>query len=271
MNKTLADRLRVAKDDLRKIDEVIHHSQHSMRVVQQVLAQVKQVTLFAADFDHWIRLLETRATARRMLTGLETQADAQDMVPLGTGRAGFQHVRFIGVQAYLSTKWAIADRIAAVAGHVFCIRNQLQNSRKPPQLLTHFVGDDTAKHTAAMTSYSLKPTFGWPIGLSYSLRNHFFHDGGELDGIDFFDGPSATSAFVISEAGWERVEKRAKSYGVDASQHRVGSAGWPTSPRDDLRTLLDVCERETDDALGILVGSACKALTSHVGFIVGEL
>lgn len=126
------------------------------------------------------------------------------------------------------------------------------------------------KHTAAMPAYSLRATFGWPIGLSYTLRNHFFHDGGALDGTDFFEGPSATSGFKISEDGWDRIEKRARSYGVDATHHRVGAA-WPSAPRDDLRQLIDVCERETDDALGILIGSACRALVSHVGFIVGEL
>ncbi|TMQ07912.1 MAG: hypothetical protein E6J90_42105 [Deltaproteobacteria bacterium] len=109
----LGDRLRVAKDDLRGIEEVVNLSQHSTRVVAPLRDHLKPVFKFRADIDHWIRLLETRRTARRMLERLETIADADDMVPLGLGsmRAGFQHVRFIGVQAYLSTKWAIADRI----------------------------------------------------------------------------------------------------------------------------------------------------------------
>jgi hypothetical protein len=267
MTKPLDERLRGAKADLLKIDQTI---QLSARVVPHVLDEIKRVTAFAADIDHWIRLLATRKAAREMLAGLETHADPQDTVPLGVGRAGFQHVRFIGVQAYLATKWAIADRIALMVGHVLCIRSQLNDPKKPPQLLSHFVGDDTKSKTAAMAFYSLKHTFGWPIGISYSLRNHFFHDGGELDGTDFFDGPTATSGFAISAAGWARVEERAKTYGVDAGHHRVGP-GWPITPRDDLRVVLDVCERETDDALGVLVGSACKALASHVGFIVGEL
>lgn len=272
MSKPLDERLRVAKEDLRKIDEVIQHSQHSTRVVQQVLDQIKQVTTFGADIDHWLRLIETRAASRRLLTGLENQADTNDMVELGKvfGSVGYQHLRFIGVQAYLTTTWAIADRIATMAGHILCIKSQLNDPKRPPQLLSHFVGEDTKSKTAAMAFYSLKPTFGWPIGISYALRNHFCHDGGEVDGTDFFDGPGATSGFRISAVGWDRVEKRAKSYGVDVTQHRAGP-GWPTSPCDDLRAVLDFCERETDDALGILVGSACRALFSHVGFIVGEL
>jgi hypothetical protein len=53
------------------------------------------------------------------------------------------------------------------------------------------------------------------------------------------------------------------------SHHRAGP-NWPTTPRDDLRVVLDVCEREADDALGVLVGSACRTLVAHVGCIVGE-
>jgi hypothetical protein len=268
MSKPLDERLRVAKEDLVKIDATI---QKSARVVPHVLDEFKRVTAFSSSIDHWIRMLGTRAAARGMLTGLVSQADEMDMVPLGVGRVGFQHARCVGVQAYLATKWAIADRIAMMVGHVLCIRSQLNDPKNPPQLVTHFVREEnTKKHTAAMAFYSMKHTFGWPIGISYALRNHFFHDGGELDGTDFFEGPSATSGFAISEVGWKRVEQRAAEYGVDSGHHRVG-AGWPTTPRDDLRVVLDVCEREVDDALGILVGSACKALASHVAFIVGEL
>lgn len=267
MSNSLEKRLRIAKDDLLRIDAAL---QTSTRVVPHVLEEFKKVTAFAADIDHWLRLIETRAVARGLLIGLEKQADAMDRVPLGTVRVGFQHVRFIGVQAYLATKWAIADRIALMVGHVLCIRSQLNDPQKPPQLLSHFVKEDTKKHTAAMAFYSVKHTFGWPLAISYALRNHFFHDGGKLDGTDFFEGPSATAGFAISEPGWKRVEKKAADYGVDSSHHRVGT-GWPAIPRDDLRTVLEVCEREVDDALGILIGSACKALASHVGFIVGEL
>jgi hypothetical protein len=46
--------------------------------------------------------------------------------------------------------------------------------------------------------------------------------------------------------------------------------GWPTTPLDDLRVVLADCEREVDEALGVLLGSACRALALHVGFMLGE-
>ena len=87
---------------------------------------------------------------------------------------------------------------------------------------------------------------------------------------DFFDGPTSASRFVISADGWKRIEEKAATYGAGPSHHRAG-ASWPATPRDDLRSVLDVCERETDDALGVLVGSACHSLAIHVGYMHGEL
>jgi hypothetical protein len=77
MSKPLDERLRVAKDDLLKIDTTI---QKSARVVPHVLDEFKRVTAFSSGIDHWIRMLGTRAAARGMLTGLESQADEMDMV-----------------------------------------------------------------------------------------------------------------------------------------------------------------------------------------------
>ena len=47
-------------------------------------------------------------------------------------------------------------------------------------------------------------------------------------------------------------------------------SNWPQSPQDDLIKLLDICERELDDALGILLGSACGMLKVHLGFMLGQ-
>ncbi len=55
---------------------------------------------------------------------------------------------------------------------------------------------------------------------------------------------------------------------VGRSHHRA--VDWPTSPRDDPRVVLRVCEREMDDALGVLLGSAGGALQAHVGFMLGQ-
>lgn len=268
MSKTLEERLRDAKAVLGKVDAAT--LRHGGKLASEVEKQFKEITAFTSDVEHWVGMVAARKAARALLTGLETQADANDDVPLGGARAKYQHVRLIGVQAYLATKWALADRLAAMAGHVLCVHSSLQNPKKLPQLVTHFISNNGPESkTAAIAIHSLRHSFGWPIAVSYALRNHFVHDGGQLGGTDFFDGPTAAAGFKISADGWGRIEERARTYGVEPKHHR-GGAAWTPSAGDDLRTVLDVCERETDDALGVLVGSACHAILSHVGFVLGE-
>lgn len=267
MNKTLEDRLRDAKMELGKADAAL--LRHATMLPPEVAQQFRTVTAFAGDVEHWIELIGARSAARLLLTGLEAQADANDHVPLGTSRAKYQHVRLIGVQAYLATKWALADRLVGMVGRVFCTPDAGFDVTRPAQLVAQFVQKERKKNTAGALYESVRQTFGWPIGISYALRNHFVHDGAQLAGADFFDGPTAASRFAISADGWTRIEERAKSYGVDPTHHRVGPS-WPTAPRDDLRVVLDICERESDDALGILVGSACRMLVAHVGCMVSE-
>jgi hypothetical protein len=268
MSKTLEERLRSAKDALGTIDAAT--LRNPGRLATEVEKQFKDISAFASDVEHWLQLLEARKEARALLTGLEGLVDDKDCVPFGSGRVKYLHVRLLGVQAYLATKWALADRLVAMAGHVLCIQSSLQNSRKLPQLITHFISNNGPESkTAALAVLSLRHAFGWPIAISYALRNHFVHDGGSLDGIDLFDGPSAAAGFKISKDGWSRVEERARTYGVEPKHHCVAAA-WTPSPGDDLRVILDVCEQATDDALGVLVGSACRSIATHVGFVFGE-
>jgi hypothetical protein len=222
------------------------------------------------DIDYWRSLIQARLTARQMLDGLETQADAADLVPYGSSRAKYEHVRFLGVQGYLATNWAIADRITGMAGLVLCTAESGTNTAVPAQLVSHFLREKRKKAVAGALFDSLRSVFGWPIGLSFAMRNHFIHDGAEIAGAEFFEGRTASSAFRISVDGWTRIEDRAqREYGLDSTLRRAGET-WPVNPRDDLRSALDVFEREVDDALGVILGSASRFLLDHVGFMLGD-
>jgi hypothetical protein len=267
MTKTLEQRLLDAKAELGKIDAAL--GRNASKLPAEVQDQFRGLVGFAGDVEHWLGLLEARAVARHLLDGLEHQADGGDLVALGAKRVKYQHVRLIGVQAYLSTTWALADRLAGLAGRILCTPAAGFDAGRPAQLVAQFIQKDRGKTTAGALYESLRQTFGWPVAISYALRNHFVHDGAQLAGMDFFDGQTAASRFLVSPDGWARIEDRAKSYGVEPTHHRAGAA-WPAAPRDDLRAVLDACERESDDALGVLVGSACRSLAAHVGLVVGE-
>jgi hypothetical protein len=270
MSKTLEDRLLAAKGELAKVEAVLLKHHGTTRIPADVVTQFNELAAFKADVDAWCGMVAARRAARSLLTDLERQVDDDDTVLLGTSRAKYEHVRLIGVQAYLSTQWALADRLVGMVGRIVCTATAGLNAAQPAQLVSSFVNADRKKAPAASFYQSIRETFGWPIALSYALRNHFVHDGGQLEGVNFFAGAASDAQFKISEAGWQRVEDKARSYGVTSSHHRAG-ATWPSAPRDDLRAILDACERETDDALGVLVGSACQALAIHVGYMHGEL
>jgi hypothetical protein len=268
MSKSLEERLADAGVEFAKADAAL--LRNLGKVPLEVGDHFRTLIALGRDLDQLIDLIQVRAAARSLLDGLENDVDSDDLVRLGARRAKFRHVRMIGVQSYLATQWALADRLTGIVGKFLCTPAAAFNDSQPAQLVAQFVQEDgRRKHTVGTVWESIRRTFGWPIGISYALRNHIFHDGGYAASAEFFDGPTATARFAISAVGWTRLEQRTKTYGVDPAYHRVGQ-GWPATPRDDLRTLLDVCERETDDALGVLVGSACRTLVAHVGCIIGE-
>lgn len=223
-----------------------------------------------ASIDYWLALLDARKEAWGFIDGLEDEVDGHGRVPFGKSRASFQAARFLGVQSYLTTTWALTDRIVGSIGRVVCTVDTGRNDQNPTQLVKHFIQKDRKKSPCSVLFYSIRDGYGWPIGVSYAIRNHFVHDGAEYGAEPFFEGSVAGAGFRISREGWARIEKTvATVYDVDDSCQR-DRASWPSTPRDDLREVLAACERELDDVLGVLLGSACHLLMAHVGFLAGE-
>ena len=95
MTKTLQERLLDAKSVLDHVHVAL--GRHPAGLPQEVEAAFRRLVDYRTDIDHWLGMLEARAAARQLLDGLETQADADDCVPLGTARVKYQHVRLIRV------------------------------------------------------------------------------------------------------------------------------------------------------------------------------
>jgi hypothetical protein len=268
MSKTLEQRL---QDSLRKFDEmhlILNRKRGNVHAdVENVLRSFANLRDEIAGI---IELIDVRRSASRFLDALEIKVDEHDNIALNGLTLKYHHVRFIGVQAYVSTTWAIADRITGTVGRILCTQETGSNALSLAKIPVFIKRDIAKKSTAALLVKSVRQTFGWPIGLSYAIRNHFFHDGAQWEGRDFFEGTQAVAAFRISDAGWRLIEQKAiNEYEVNDSCHRAG-ARWPVAPKDDLRATLQVIEQEMDDALGVLWGSAWNSLLGHLGFILGE-
>jgi hypothetical protein len=264
--KGLIERLEQVKLDFGKVELALN--QHGGKIKPNAEEVFRNTLVFQSEIDNWLRLHGARAVAATLMRDLENRCDYNDCVRLGSADIQFDLVRLLCVQAYCAANWSLADRIAALVGRVFCTPNAGSDPWHPAQLVAHFVQKDRSKTTAGTMHEAVRETFGWPIGISYAIRNHFLHDGGQASVVTFFASTSSLSGFQISQDAWGRIEERAKSYGVDATCHRVGPL-WPAAPYADLRTVLSVCEQEMDDALGMLVGSASGLLQSHIQYLTG--
>ena len=63
-----------------------------------------------------------------------------------------------------------------------CPPNAGSNPVSPAQLVSHFVQIEKGKTPAAVVSKSVRHMFGWPLAISYAIRNHFVHDGAQFGG-----------------------------------------------------------------------------------------
>lgn len=269
MSKSLEERLRDAKNVLDDVNAAFGRHPGALKLESEVY--FRKVVDLRSDIDHWIGMLGIRAIALQFLDGLESKADpADDCIQHGDNRIKFQVLRFTGVQSYITTAWALADSITRFAGLVLCISEGGLNEIKPAKLFPHFMTQERKKILAAALCKSIRYNYGWASAILYAIRNHFIHEGAQTLGSCFFAGSSAASAFSISDAGYRLIEDRAqKDHGMDESNRRPGVV-LSITVGGDLREVLEVCQRETDDVLGILLGTACHSLRAHAAFILGE-
>lgn len=262
MTKDLEERLDDADTALGLVTTAL--ARNPGKLVPSAETAIKESVDAQKEMAHWKRLLKMRKASLDVLGDLENQVNADDFVAVGGVHVTFSQARFMMMQSYLTAHWSLADSIVPVAGRILSPAGK-KNSLK----LADVLGLNKNKAFSVVVHEPFLSSFGWPIGLSYALRNHFVHDGASVRGRNFFIGETSTSAFEVSLDGWKRIERKAADYGVDDKCHRRG-AGWLANPTSDLRLVLRDCETEVDDALGTLLGGACAALKAQLAFVLGE-
>ena len=233
------------------------------------LATLQDLTRWRTDLILWRDAVGTRDGAREFLTGLEHRCDAERRVAVGGASMSFQAARLFGMQAYVSTQWALSDRITDFAGRVLCLDAVSKDQRQGAQAVAHFMS--SSKHAPALLQGHLRDCFGWPVGIAYAVRNHIAHDAGVRSGVSFFaSNDPAAAPFEISAGGLQHLQDRAeKEYQVKPEHTRIPEP-WPWSP-DDVRVLLGSCHEALDEALGLLLLSATRSIEVQAGFLLGAL
>lgn len=191
------------------------------------------------EVDRWRDLIIAREDARTFLADLEKRVDGDDRVPFGATRVRFRNARFLGVSAYLTTTWAISDSVTGLVGRVLCTPEAGRNSKSPARLISQFIVRKTSKRDTASALFdSIRQSFGWPAAISYSVRNHFVHDGAQDSGLDFFEGPSAGAAFRVTPSCWANIEQATQDTYEVSTANRRPNVAWPADPPADLRGVL---------------------------------
>jgi hypothetical protein len=230
------------------------------------VSEIKKFDEMAHQLAATCDLIEPRENARKLLQQLPSVTDpSTDIVDYHGTKIPFSNARLLGFQGYLSMTWAICDSITTAIAPLICTGSTYLDRSNPPQLLTHFV--KSTKNSAYYSSFFLHLGYGWAIGISYVIRNHFFHDGALHSGKDFFASKSVADEFDISPEGWDFLEKEmAEKHKLKDDQHRL-STPWPWH-RNNLLNLLELCNDEIDEALICLVGWSVGMATLQARYLL---
>jgi hypothetical protein len=172
----------------------------------------------------------------------------------------FWQGRLLLMQSYMGTCWAIYDNLSKVAGILICTDKSARNPTKPVKLqedllrLENSVGAHIQDH--------LKGGYGWPIGVSYAVRNWVIHDGNSQDGIELFRySTHETAPYQLSDEAWTKIVERCNNkYKVDDTHTRL--ILFP-DVRNNLAAGIAACNAEVDEAIGFVLLAATGGVKLH--------
>lgn len=263
----LSARLNWAEKELGEAAQMI--TNNSARLPGGVAGEIEAAIAARKNIAGMMSTLSARTAAWSVLRELEKAADLKDdSIAFGASRIKFADARLLATQAYLSATWALSDKVVDLVGPVAFTKSLANNPNDRSSLAANVLGD--GKATSLLLHTSTRDTFGWPIALSYVLRNLFLHEGGHRDGWNFFAGSRPVVAFEVGKDGWDYLGKLARNrWSVDETYTRAPEK--LPGPQTDLRETLATCEREMDDALGILLVSTCVLVRGHIAALIGEI
>jgi hypothetical protein len=196
-------------------------------------------------------LIDAREVALAAVEVLVTMRvkDTPDKVLFGGLAVTFKVARYLGLQVYASTGWALYDSLAKVAGILCCVDERSKNEAKPVKLPEDFLKEK--KWVGARVRDHLKGGYGWPIGVSYAIRNWLVHDGHSQNGFPLFKYESPDlGPFEIANEAWKKIEEKCTSYGVSSVDTRLRP--FPDVKGDVLNGLKS-CNAEVDEAMSFLI------------------
>lgn len=194
-------------------------------------------------------LLPVRGAALKALLAFPSQAStATPGQFLYNGMdIAFKHGRYLLFQNYAVTTWALYDTLAKVAGVLCCNDELSKNPKKPVKLYEDFLQGKNC--VGARVRDHLRGAYGWPIAISYKIRNWLAHDGHSREGVELFkyDSPASSGEFEMLEKTWEFIKDNCQAV---PDQTRL--LPFP-DVKVNLAQGLETCHKEADEAVAFLL------------------
>lgn len=245
------------------LDTAIRQASEDLRWIGDAIAKIGPSGTLSKDSNEFFKLslqlvlqleqarglLPVRETALRALLAFPTQISktSPNLFLYNGIDVTFKLGRYLLFQNYAVTTWALYDTLSKVSG-VLCGYDELsKNTVKPAKLYEDFLQGKNSVGTRVRDH--LKGGYGWPISVSYKIRNWLTHDGHYHEGIEMFkyDSPSTATEYEMLEAAWDIVTKSCKG---DPSQTRL--TPFP-EVKTNLAAGLQTCHAEIDEAVAFLL------------------
>ncbi len=260
---TLDKHLKKAQEILREIQEIYTADSTKISSPPGDPNYISNILKISVEIDGWLNTFNTRNRTRDILSQLEEQTTkGNKFFPMFDTEIQFKDARLLLIVNYLVSSWALADKIADFVGEILCVDNVTKNPILRAKLVKNFIQDGSS--TPSIISRLLKESFGWPIAIAYVIRNFFIHESDQQGDLEFFAGEDISDGFKISDKAWQFIMNKASEHKVINRQMR----GTDTLSQDNLLNILDICHREMDDALGVLLLTACNLLKTLVASLV---
>lgn len=215
----------------------------------------------AAELEHAKNMLPVRGIALQAAKAFPTQVSPRspDKFLFNGADVTFKQGRYLLLQNYLATTWAIYDVLAKVAGVLCCTDGLSKNPSKPVKLYEDFLQGkqkESGGPVGARLQDHLRGAYGWPISISYKVRNWLVHDGYTHDGVELFahDSPVAAAEFAMSDSAWDALLSLANT---DPEQSRLAI---PPDVKRNLIEGLATCHAEADEAMSFILTWATGSL-----------
>lgn len=252
MNKLHLDTALVqACEDLQWITEAFAKIGSKGTLSQESKSFFQLSSGFHVQLEHAKELIPIRNVALQAVKAFPNQVSAKNpgLFVYNGQEVTFKTGRFLSLQNYAVTTWALYDSLSKVAGILCSIDELSKNATKPMKLYEDFLQSAKNGVGGRMRDH-LIGGYGWPIVVSYKIRNWLAHDGHCQDGIEMFKYESAapSSEFEMLDSAWDIIEKKCQPHTTTRTRR---------SPFPDVKTNLvnglEICHEEVDEAMGFVL------------------